>query len=728
MLTNHRALALAVSPDVSVAPRFLNIRTSPTCFVPPSAELVQSLGEKWTGEKAAAMAHRRTLRGDYDKTSSVVCVVGSELNINLDRSAPPGSKFFSVKCTANVKYSISPPPGETSHMSPVPLSGNSVLLISMSHASQEEAEEKLSVHYYGKKKDVLGKAVLHLTAVEISLDVDADRDGIVEKNNPNKESWKWGPNGHGAILLVNCDSEKTHDKTPDSEEVRISRVSDLKDMSLMVLRTKGPARLPKGYKLTMHICQGDAESVRVFRAGSPELVKNSLKKLFSAFVKDYPLVLSSEVLSQEVPYLGGSAEINFYVEGLRFPDKDFDGLISINLSLLEPISEGIPETPIFTDKVVFRVSPWIMTPNTLQPLEVFVCSTSDNYQFLKGMKNLVTKNGYKLKVCHEYMNRGDRWMQDELEFGYIDSPHHNFPVVLDSPRDGALDDFPYDVLLGPDFGYVTRVARRRDVSSLDSFGNLEVSPPVTVNGKSYPLGRILIGVAFPTATKGRNMTKVVQDFLWAQKVQEPVALFSDWLHVGHIDEFMTFVPAPDRKGFRLLLASPDAGYKIFRGLHNDGHGQAKMFDGVKNEDPVTVDEILGDENLRAENNYVQSCIDWNRDVLKRELGLDDDDIIDLPILFKLLDEEDEYRAVAYYPDMVNMIVLGKNLGIPKPFGPKVNGRCALEAEMCSLMEGLGLNCTFIDDFASYHKLLGEVHCGSNVRRKPFDFKWWNIEL
>lgn len=43
------------------------------------------------------------------------------------------------------------------------------------------------------------------------------------------------------------------------------------------------------------------------------------------------------------------------------------------------------------------------------------------------------------------------------------------------------------------------------------------------------------------------MTKVVQDFLWAQKVQEPIALFSDWLHVGHVDEFMTFVPAPDKK-------------------------------------------------------------------------------------------------------------------------------------------------------------------------------------
>lgn len=60
--------------------------------------------------------------------------------------------------------------------------------------------------------------------------------------------------------------------------------------------------------------------------------------LYGQLVKDYPLVLSSEVLSQEVPYHGDAGEMNFYVEGLRFPDKDFDGLISINLSLLEPIS------------------------------------------------------------------------------------------------------------------------------------------------------------------------------------------------------------------------------------------------------------------------------------------------------------------------------------------------------------------------------------------------------
>lgn len=61
--------------------------------------------------------------------------------------------------------------------------------------------------------------------------------------------------------------------------------------------------------------------------------------MYENFVKDYPLVLSNDVLSKEVPYLGDGGELKFYVEGLRFPDKDFDGLIYINLSLLEPIAK-----------------------------------------------------------------------------------------------------------------------------------------------------------------------------------------------------------------------------------------------------------------------------------------------------------------------------------------------------------------------------------------------------
>lgn len=89
------------------------------------------------------------------------------------------------------------------------------------------------------------------------------------------------------------------------------------------------------------------------------------------------------------------------------------------------------------------------------------------------------------------------------------------------------------------------------------------------------------------------------------------------------------------QGFRLLLASPDAGFKLFRGLQSNGHGQAKLFEGrplfhnvarcntqarhiirnthsvklfqkgVKGEESITVDEILKDDSFQAENNYVQ---------------------------------------------------------------------------------------------------------------------------
>lgn len=47
--------------------------------------------------------------------------------------------------------------------------------------------------------------------------------------------------------------------------------------------------------------------------------------------------------------------------------------------------------------------------------------------------------------------------------------------------------------------------------------------------------------------------------------------------------------------------------------------------------------------------HLQSCIDWNREVLKRELGLTDCDIIDIPQLFKT----ERRKAVAFFPDLVS---------------------------------------------------------------------------
>ncbi|NP_001305948.1 protein-arginine deiminase type-2 [Gallus gallus] len=661
------------------------------------------------------MPQERTLRLQPGSRIYALCVLGTHIATDVYRAAPAGAVAFGVKHTEGVNVEVAfqgrAEPGLLPGVSHWPLNEGTVLRFSMSRASAEVNDNKVIVIFYAEGGQPIDQARVFLTGIGISLDVDADQDGVVEKNNPNKASWTWGPEGHGAILLVTCDRDSPLSPAPDCDEERVFSKEDLLDMSRMVLRIEGPQHLPRGYEIVLYVHMSDADKVGVFHMQNP------------FFGQHYVHVLGRRKLCHIVQYTGGAADLEFFVEGLQFPDETFPGLISIHVSLLETLAEGIPLSPIFTDTVVFRVAPWIMMPNTLTPENVFVCSVKDNYLYIKEIKNLVNKAGCDLKVCFGYINRGDRWMQDEIEFGYTQAPHKSFAVVLDSPQDTGLEQFPIKELLGPDFGYVCREPLFKAISSLDSFGNLEVSPPVTAAGKEYPLGRILIGSSFPTPS-GRRMTRVVRDFLFAQQVQAPVELFSDWLATGHVNEFVTFVPSPDAKRFRMLMASPAACYKLFRQKQKEGQGEATMFKGYSGTDTkrVTINKVLSNGIMMQQNQYVQRCIDWNRDILKKELGLTEEDIIDLPALFKL----DKGKAMPYFPNMVPMLILSKELGIPKPFGPLVGGECCLEHHVRSLLEPLGLRCRFLEDISSYHGRLGEVHCGTNVHRRPFAFRWWHV--
>uniref|UniRef100_A0A452F1V2 Protein-arginine deiminase type-2 n=1 Tax=Capra hircus TaxID=9925 RepID=A0A452F1V2_CAPHI len=639
------------------------------------------------------MLRERTVRLQYGSRVEAVYVLGTHLWTDVYSAAPAGAQTFSLKHSERVRVEVvrdgQAEEVATNGKQRWPLSPSTTLRLTMSQASPEASSDKVPCTGLGAG----GQAGIR---TEISLDVDADRDGVVEKNNPRKASWTWGPEGQGAILLVNCDRDTPWLPQEDCSDEKVYSKEDLKDMSQMILRTRGPEHLPAGYETVLYISMSDSDKVGVFCVENP------------FFGQRYVHILGRRKLYHVVKYTGGSAELLFFVEGLRFPDEGFSGLVSIHVSLLEYMAEGIPLTPIFTDTVAFRVAPWIMTPNILPPVSVYVCWLGLRLRARTGLGS-----------CLFLLSR------DEIEFGYIEAPHKGFPVVLDSPRDGNLKDFPVKQLLGPDFGYVTREPLFEPVTSLDSFGNLEVSPPVTVNGKTYPLGRILIGSSFPLSG-GRRMTKVVRDFLQAQQVQAPVELYSDWLTVGHVDEFMTFVPIPGTKKFRMLMASTSACYKLFREKQKEGHGEAIMFKGLMPQAGVRWAEVSGCPSLSRPPFFrvAQRCLDWNRDILKKELGLAEQDIIDLPALFQM---DKSRQARAFFPNMVNMIVLDKDLGIPKPFGPQVEEVCCLETHVRSLLEPLGLCCTFVDDISAYHKFLGEVHCGTNVRRQPFAFKWWHME-
>ncbi|XP_078498933.1 protein-arginine deiminase type-3-like [Lissotriton helveticus] len=657
------------------------------------------------------MSQQRAIPVSLNLPTQSVCVVGTPTTVDICGSAPLDATTFDIEGSLGVDVKVaSRLSSETiqKEAGKWPLDKNLEVSITTTKLSTEPNDIKVNVTYYGRsEKRAPNSAALHLTSIELSLNVDVHRNGTVSNDKTNKASWTWGPEGRGAVLLVNCDRDNKCSKNMDCVDNSHPCSTDVKDMSPMILRCRGPRAIFEKYTVALNISKDVVDKVGVFM-----VVGSQHHHILGGSTVDYEVSCS------------GQEETKFYVEGLSFPDVNFSGLVSIKLTLQDKLKKGLPDSALFTDEVVFRVAPWIMTPNTLTPLEVFVCSIPENTEFLGQLTSLVKKANCQLTICTEADHRGDRWIQDEMEFGYVEAPQKSFPVVFDSPRNGPLQYFPFKNILGPDFGYVTREPEKpEEVNSLDSFGNLEVCPPVTVNGKEYPLGRILIGGKNPT-NGGLQMAKVVRDFLNAQKVQPPLELWSDWLEVGHIDEFLSFLPAPDSKGFRLVLASPTACYQLFRQKRLDGHGDAVMFEGltVKNQ---TINEILSDQKLKKDNEHVQSCIDHSRDLLKKELGLTEKDIIDIPALFKL---DSCGMAGAFFPDMVNMLVLEKHLGIPKPFGPIIGGKCCLEEEVRCLLEPLGLQCNFIDDFYPYHRNCGEVHCGTNVRRKPFTFKWWNVTL
>uniref|UniRef100_A0A8C9PLB2 Peptidyl arginine deiminase 6 n=1 Tax=Spermophilus dauricus TaxID=99837 RepID=A0A8C9PLB2_SPEDA len=653
-----------------------------------------------------AIAFQSTVHLTLDIPAHAICVLGTE--ISLDVSVPPRTARASPSGTV-----IS---GKEDAVICRSLWDTSNVLVRMISPSVSVDEDKVLVSYYHPNEEVpMATALLYLTGIEVNLEADIYRDGQLEvpSDKQAKKKWVWGPNGWGAILLVNCSPA---DCWPEPCLVSCPEIRKLSQMSLTV---QGPSCILKNYKLILHTSKEEAEKTRVYRPQSECL-----------------LTRKGDLLRRSQ---------TFYKEATEFPSASFSGLVSFSVSLVEESQDLlIPEIPIYKDTVVFRVAPCIFTPSTQMPLEVYLCRELQLQGFVNTVTELSEKSNSQVAPVYEDPNRLGRWLQDEMAFCYTQGPHRTVSFILDTPRAINLQDFPMKYSLSPGIGYMIRRTEDHRVASLDSIGNLMVSPPVKAHGKEYPLGRVLIGSSFYPSAQGRAMSKTLQDFLCAQQVQAPVELFSDWLMTGHVDEFMGFVPIDtksDKKGFRLLIASPSSCYKLFQEKQEEGYGEATLFEDIRADQLLangrkarTINQLLADKSLRRQNDYVERCIDLNRAILKRELGLGEKDIIDVPQLFCLErltnvpsdQQTPKLLARAYFPNMLCMIVMDMNLGIPKPFGPRIKGICCLQEKVRLLLEPLGLACTFIDDFDCYLTEVGDFCPCANVLRAPFDFKWWKM--
>ena len=329
---------------------------------------------------------------------------------------------------------------------------------------------------------------------------------------------------------------------------------------------------------------------------------------------------------------------------------------------------------------------------------------------------------------------GDVWIQDEIQLAWMNSPTSRTDLIIDSIRDRGLDDFPEDYIVGDGTDLAPNVVNEawgipQQANSLDSFGNLEISPPVTVDGVHYPFGRIYWG-----GSANRYPSRELTDFLASQRIQKPFMPDTSWLCVGHIDEVTAVVPDPASElGFKFVLSDVPVAYEILDAM--DPSTALPRFAPAPAQyghNIATVGEMVNNSALRMENEEIQEDIlDPMREQFKAELGITDDDILLMPSLFESVPNCGD---AALIPGMVNLIVTNRgeqtDVFLSDPFVRDSEDSDVGRDEdpilnhVIEMMPDT-LDLHFVDNWAVYHANLGEVHCGTNQTRTPAA-DWWSV--
>lgn len=318
----------------------------------------------------------------------------------------------------------------------------------------------------------------------------------------------------------------------------------------------------------------------------------------------------------------------------------------------------------------------------------------------------------------------DVWIQDEFEFTNLTAPSQRMPFVMDSIRNRGLKDYAKENIAGQDYGIGTWGAEQRRASTYESFGNLEASPPITVNGIHYPFGRIYYGY-----TEGAGPVIDLRDFLDSQTVQKPFFVDTSWLLVGHVDEISSSVPdISSDKGYKFLFADTVSAYEIL----DDMNPEITLPRFASSYGINTVADMQQDEAIRNLNTDIQ--LNHLNPILakfKQELGLSDEDIILVPMIFE---EQDPVRlpgkVVALIPGMINLVVANIEGHTPKlfiadPFMRSDESNQNTDPFIQAMLQKLPdeLELLFTDAWYVYHVMQGEVHCGTNTQRRPIA-NWW----
>ena len=578
---------------------------------------------------------------------------------------------------------------------------------------------------------------------------DTNRDGQVnDADLEGKEAWT---SGHGALFLANIgDTDQRCSKLirPNITDETIDDCNDASDNILRnaeylaPLRTNPIANLEEGARGFINITdEVAAKNVRIFVKQDDEW--------------DYVSACSVFTVDQ----LSAGLELGIDARDVRRPGV-WDGRATVSFTIITGESSS-------TDSVALRVAP-VLTHHHAQLAER-VFTTIDvrhaQKQFNIELRQEAEKAGISEPV--HVLPYNDIWTQDFFETAYSSIPGPEGPIVLRIMIRSFQDHRPagaqvFTELRAANVGGVQQLSPGNTV---DSTGNLETIPPYTYRGRSYPAGRIIMGT-------WDGPLPYVFEFLQAQETQEPIELDTSWLAVGHVDEFVQFLPAPNtERGWVMMVDDPLAGLDILRKVSEGGHGDQEAFSRPKlpTDNPDwclppndTLNEHLSKPNFTELNEYAAAKIQSNIDILKQKTGITDEEIFRVPATFYEPDFRECYftepsvkaanavdlpqivqaanpnnkllhprqlppgpMVIAYYPGIVNGVVLSDSYYLaPKPWAPIVDGKDVFE-EAITKVYAAAANYTvsFMDDWYSHHVGGGEIHCGSNVWRNA-DAPWW----
>ena len=594
-------------------------------------------------------------------------------------------------------------------------------------ASATDGADALDVADGADQADAADGIDASITNDSVDLIVDNNRNGVLDLDDPSEDAYEnvWNE-ANGAVFLANIDDDQdtcTEGNKSDYElaechdaaDDEVNGLEDLLDMAPMRIRAWPGA--PDDATATLVVEGVGANYVRIF---IQEYQNNDLT--YEALPQEHSI--SAEQLREGV--------------NLRIEAKDivrdadiWDGYITVRLEV-----RGQSES-YGTDSVVLRVSP-VMTYHHLLDTEVAYAVAFNFASSLAFIGDLTAAlNASSVNAPLYQVGYGDQWAQDYFETGYMSMPgpkgaQHairvNFRSAnVDNPNNpnNPLRNAGRVVfdLRGPDSAAVQQfeLTHPGQMDSLDSFGNTETIPPYSFKGVDYPLGRSYRG-SVPSFYPDESFAKMME----SQLQQPPVYVDTSWLIVGHVDETATFFPTEQfERGWTVGLNDPQLAWEMLEEQQQAGNGSARLFVGKEwsggANAEISINAIVNSQQLSAELESSTAEVEGQYLVIQQATGFVDDDLVHIPYLH----EKQSGYSVALQPGTANGILLdSQNFAPPEPHGPTIGGADIFKVQLEEELAPHGISVRWTEDWDLYHRLLGEVHCGTNATRQIPDYKWW----